>query len=156
MPDPLKAISIGAVILFVVVAMPVVVDSTTGENSQTLQLDEDDTVRLSDRLELTNERIRPPDPENATFTVTDTESLESGTQLIQNGSDATFALGGGNVTVAVTSITDSQPETTTVTVMYPTTYGWPDGARTIANNLGLILVAGAFIVVLGLLRSVIK
>lgn len=155
MPNALQAMSLGVIILFLVVSVPVVVDSTTGDNSQTLQLEEEDTVSLSNRLELTNERIRPPTPENATFTVRDTETLESQTQLIQNGSQATYELSGGNVTVAVTSITDSQTETVTATVTYGTTYGWSDGAQTLANNLPLILVVVGFIVVLGILKSVI-
>lgn len=156
MPNALQAVSVGAVILFVVVAMPVVVDSTSGQNSQTIQFEEGQTERLSDRLEITNDRVRPPSPENATFTVTDTETLESETAIIRNGSEATYALSGGNVTVAVESITDANPETVTATVTYPTTYGWSDGAQTIASNMGLIVIAVAFIIVLGLLGSVIK
>lgn len=156
MPNALQAMSLGVIILFLVVSVPVVVDSTNGETGQTFQLEEEDTVSLSDRLELTNERIRPPSPENATYTVTDTETLESQTQTIQNGSQATYELSGGNVTVAVTSITDSQPETTTVTVSKDTTYGWPEGAQMLADNLAIILVAAAFIVVMGILASVIK
>lgn len=156
MPTALQAVSVGVVILFVVVAMPTVVDSTTGENSQTIQFEEGETHRLSDSLEITNDRVRPPTPENATFTVRDTDTLESDTAVIQNGSQATYALSGGNVTVAVTSITDANPETVTATVSYPTTYGWSDGAQTISSNLGLVVIAVAFIIVLGLLGSVIK
>lgn len=155
MPSIVQALSIGAIILFLVVAVPVVVDSSTGVSSQTLQLEEDETVRLSDRLELENTRIRPPVPENATFTVRDTETLESESNIIANGSSATYELSGGNVSVEVLSITDSNPETATVTVEYPTTYGWTEGTQLLADHLGLLVVVAGFIVIVMLLVGVI-
>jgi len=156
MPKPLQAVSIGAIILFVVVATPMLVNSTSDGQSQTFEIEENATERINDRLEVENVRIRPPSPENATFTVRDTESLDSDTQTIQTGGNATYELSGGNVTVSLVSVTDGTPETALVTVETESMYGWSDGAQTVGGNLPLIIVAVAFIILLALLVSVIQ
>lgn len=152
MPNIVQAVSLGIIILFVVVAIPTVIDATETEGVQTIELEENETERLSDRLEITAENINASANET-TLKLRDTQSLDEQTQTVASGSTTTFNLSDGDVTVTVQEV---EQNTTQSDVSYPRTYGWGDGAKTITDNLGLVLAVAAFIIVLGLLRGVIS
>lgn len=152
MPNITQAVSLGIIILFVVVAIPTVIDAADTNGVQTVELEENETEGLTDRLEITAEDVNASSNET-TLKLRDTQSLDEDTQTIANQSTSTFNLSGGDVTVTVQEVSQN---TTQADVSYPSTYGWSDGAQTLTANLGLVLVVTAFIVVVGLLRSVIQ
>lgn len=155
MPNTLQAVSVGIVILFVVVAMPVVVNGMTGSTSQTVQFDEGETQDLTERLNVTVTNINAT-ANYATVSLEDSATLDSQTETIDEGKESTFTLSGGNVSITVGSIDGGSPETAILSTSTPNQYGWADGASTLADNLGLVIVAVAFIVILGLVGSVIQ
>lgn len=137
---------IGAVLLVLAIAfvLPIAANAPGETYDSVNRIEEDVTVSVSDRLDVTDERVRPSSPENATITVEDTQTLESQTAVIRNGTTETFSFGDGDVNVTVTAVRDTGAD---VVVSWPRIYGMSDATRAIVGYLPIMLVGVAVAIV---------
>jgi len=82
---------------------------------------------------------------DANLTLRDTESGVRDNLTLSVGDSGNYTLPGGNGTITLVSSTNQQA---TVDVFYSSTYGFGSAGKTIVNELGLILVAMVFIIVM--------
>lgn len=150
-----KAIGLGLLVLLVALTVPMMINATDGEQSYRVELVEGEEQQVTNEINVTSENIRPPQPENATITVEDTETLERDTQAIRNGSSAVYQHDGGNVTVTLTDVSEG-PETIRATVDVPRTYGWSGPAQRFGANMGFVLAVVGFIVIAGAIGAMIQ
>lgn len=150
-----KAVGLGLLVLLVVFSVPMMINATDGGETRTVELQEGENTFVTDRINVTSEVIRPSQPANATITVSDSETLESETAVIRNGSSHTYQFSSGNVTVAVTDVSQG-PEVVRTDVTVDRTYGWSGPAKTVAGELGLVFVIVGAIIIAGAIGAMIE
>lgn len=150
-----KAVGLGLLVLLVVFSVPMMIDASEGDRTYRVEFQEGAETEITDRINVTSENIRPPAPENATITVTDTSTFESDTQVINNGSSAVYQFDAGNVTVAITAV-ETSPEAFRADVKVDRTYGWSDGGKSVAGELGLIMVILGAVIIAGAIGAMIE
>lgn len=154
MAVPTKAIGLGVLVLLVVFSVPMMIEATEGDKKYRVEMSENDTTNISDRLNVTADNIQPGDPANATISVEDTRTFESDTKTIEENASATYSFDGGDVTVNVTAI-ETNPEVVRGDVKVDRTYGWSGPGKVIAGELGLILAMLGVIIVAGAIGAMI-
>ena len=146
--ETLKAIfGLGILVLVIAFLVPGMISLTSGESSTVYELNENDSVQVTDRLSLTLQDINETDL-NVTVELTDLQSLQNTTATLENLSTNELQLEGENITVGVGSVYDADTPVR-IDVDYPKMYGWDAGPRTFMQNIEVIVVLIAGIMVMG-------
>ena len=136
-------IGIGVILLLAAVSIPAVIESSQSTQSSRLTIDTAGTDEVTAGLDVA---IADSSNTDANITLTDTESGVDDNVTLSVGDSANYTLPGGNGTITLVSSTNQQA---TIDVFYSSTYGFGSAGKTIVNELGLILVAMVFIIVMG-------
>lgn len=135
----------GILILAVALFIPTFVDTTQGNATQVLELDNGSSVELTDKLSVGAVTVSNTG-NNATIEYTDETSLATNQTLLNVSESGNMTLSGDYVNVTLDSIPEN--ETVRITSTYPPMFGWNAAARTFINNSEIILVMLAGITVL--------
>ena len=132
-------------VLMAAVSVPVLIDATE-QSQEPLELSTGETQTVNHNL---NVRLDSTDTNNstATVTLTDSTTLETDSNSLSVNQTVTTSFDGGNVSTTLTAVSS---DSAMLTVGYPATYGWGDGARTIADNFPVILVVVIFVMIMGI------
>lgn len=130
--------------LLTAVLLPVALDEIETDQTDTITQDTGTTENVTAVFDTTLDSTNAGT--NATYTLTDVEN-SSETNTIAVGSEATFNLDSGDVTV---NVTESNSGDSTATYTYAKTHGWSAGATGLWGILGLLLVLTVFLFVLGI------
>lgn len=145
MPDTSTVFGFVALSLLIAVAIPAAV-SVTGDDIQSVyDLDEGDQATVTQQLELVVEETTATD---ATITLRDDKTLDSETQTITEGDTAKYTIRNESVNVTLKEVEGANANAS-IGVKYSRTYGWDSGAKTVVDNLPLVLVAAGGLVVIG-------
>lgn len=144
------AFGIGILILIVGIAMPVMISSTTQDASTATILDENETAELTDTLQIGLEDVQTSSnyTNNATVSLTNLRDYSTTEATINDSANETLSLSGEDIVVDVDLRSSSSALLSTT---YPATFGWNDGATTIVENLDVIMVVTAIIIITALL-----
>lgn len=145
-------VALGVFVLLAGMILPTAI-SSTGENATTgLQLDEGETTTVTDGLEAT--AVSTADNQSE-IQLRDVETQQVINKTITEGDTATYEFSNRD-TVTVT-VEDSQSQTVYLSpIEYPRSYGWGDGAKMFADNIGLLLVILTFLLFGSVLIAVVE
>jgi len=137
---------VGIVVAAIVgaVMVPVAINNLEGDETTTLTQDTDTTYEVDAQLNSTV--TATTDGSSATVELNDTRTAGTTSNTINVGSNASYDLQGGTVTVTVDSATSTGA---TVTYEYPRDYSYSSGAQSLWGILGLVIVLAMFLLVLG-------
>lgn len=141
------AIVFGLVILAFLAAfyLPVVVEDVEGTRQLNINQTEDSTIQVYHELNATIEDINVGQ-DNISVTLTDTITNNETTHTIDQGVPQDFSIEGETVTVNASIINGGTAE---MEYIYPVDYGWPAELKTIAQNIGLIVMGLVAFLLLG-------
>jgi hypothetical protein len=147
------AFAIGVVALTIAFVIPPMLEAPNEDTASTVQLDEGDVENLNTNLDIT---LIATDKQAGTANVqtTDLTTGETLNETIAVDETATFQMPDGEVTVTVESLTGTK--SATLTASYPATYGFSEGGVAIAENIGILLVAIALLLISGILVTVVN
>jgi hypothetical protein len=131
-------------------SIPSMQAATESPSDVRLDLDEGETATVTEGLTVTADATSNTE---ATVTFEDVETGADNTTTVPEGNTSNWSLPGGNGTV--TNV-DSTANQVTVEIEYPTAYGWNPAGVAIVNNIGLILVIMAFVVIMGAMIVVVR
>lgn len=143
-------IALGLFVLLIGLILPTAINASHTDASRGFQLSENETHRVTDGLSMTIESVQSS---NATITLTDNQTRQSDTQTVQIDATNQFETT-TNETMNVT-LNEIDGNVTKTTVEYSRTYGWNDGAKLFADNLGLLIAIIAFLLAVGGLSAVV-
>lgn len=156
MVDATDVIAIGLFALVVALFVPQLVDGTQDNTESTIEIENDTLYSETERLDISPTDVSSVGS-NATIEVTNSQTLNASEKLLNVSESKSYVLDSENVTVTLNSIrSDSTGQYVTVTVAYPTTFGFGEGAQLFFEQLEFIIVAVGFIIVMGILAVVIK
>lgn len=142
----LRLIGFVLILFLVALSVPLLVDSPGEDVKDAIRFESQEETVINDRLQIFAADINPNDDE-AEITLTDIETLDSQTETIQEGENATFDLGDETVVVEVLRVVGTSDEDVVdVEVVFSPTYGWTETAKTAADNFGVIMVALTLII----------
>jgi len=144
------ALAIGIIALAGAFVLPVFLDATTSDASQTVILETNESAELTDtlRMDLNDVYAGPNYTDNATVALVNQRTLDSTNAVINDTENATLSLSGENTTVAVDLRT---ADSAMLQASYPPTFAWGSGASAIVNNLPVLLMIALTIIVLATL-----
>lgn len=142
-------IAFGVLVLFVGLLLPAVITAANTDASTTQSLDEGTPETITPGLNIT---LDSSDGTNATITVTDTNTLDSETNILVEGDTANYSTNNETTTVTAGTI---NANSTTATIEYSRTYGWAGGPKAFVGQLDVMLALLAFLLVFGGLWAVI-
>lgn len=142
--------ALGVFVLLIGLIFPTAIDASHTDATAGFELSEGENTTVTDGLRMAVESV---EGDNATISLTDTQTRESERQTLTIGETGTFTTNGETSNVTVESINSNN--VTTSTVEYSRTYGWGDGPKTFVDNLGLILAILAFLMGVGALAGVV-
>jgi len=135
----LKAVfAIGVLGLAVALLVPTLVDATQDDARQHIEMYENDTRDITDRLSFYLQDVNGTSG-NATVELRDDTNFNNQTRELSSQSTNTIQLSGSNVTVDTQQVYDNDTSVRFV-VDYPPTFGWSDGPAAFMSNIGLIIV----------------
>lgn len=145
------------VLLMTAMVVPSMIAAVDGTNEATFHnLSTGDEIDITDNnpLILDVVAVNATD-DNATIDLTDNDTKQTIRRDIDNGQSAIYAFDGGNVTVAVTSVTAAVSDEVSVTVTYPTEYGLSDEATLLLSTFPILILTLGFIVAGSVIISVV-
>jgi len=141
--------ALGIIGLAVAFLIPTLVGAASGDSTSYMELHQNDTQSLTDRLSLSLDDVNGTD-KNVTVTLRDETDFDNTTAEISTGSQREVQLSGENVTIAVRTVYDAN-KSVKMAVDYPPMFGWVSGAAVFINNIGVILVLLGGIMLLAIL-----
>jgi len=131
--------------LLAAIFAPVALDATNNDDVQTYTQNTGETVEIDSTLDATLDSTNTGT--NATYTLTDTDANDSVTKTIAVGSEATYNLAGGDVTV---NVSEANAGNATAEFTTAIDYGWSGGASAIWNLIGVFIVLALLLFAVGL------
>lgn len=145
----LWAFGIGVFALALALIVAPMITATTADTTATNYIDENESVSLTDTLSLAVTDINTSGTEYmVTLEATDENTLSTAQTTLNTTENATIQLSGDAINV---NVDDRGTDTALVSATYPPAFGWNGGARAMLDNLGVVIVITAVIMVLGLL-----
>lgn len=134
--------------LFAAFSVPTLITASQDEQEQTLTIETGETRELTDRIGVT---LIESDNTEATVEIEELGTGNTDEITLSENSTEEWAINGdsGDVTLIETTNNDAE-----ITVSYSPTYGYSEAGKTIVNNIGLLIIAVIFIVVMGFVRVV--
>lgn len=145
MPKTTAPVALGILALLIAVAVPASIAVINDPAQGTFDLDEGDTVTVTQTLDVIIEETTQTD---ATVTLRDSETLSSETQTLSEGQTAEYTVDNESMNVTLRAAQGANANAT-VLVEYPRTYGWDSGAKTFIENMPFILVVVLGFVLIG-------
>lgn len=142
--------ALGIFVLLIGLIFPTAIDASHTDATAGFELSEGENTTVTDGLRMAVESV---EGDNATISLTDTQTRETESQTLTIGETGTYTTNGETSNVTVESINSNN--VTTSTAEYSRTYGWGDGPKTFVDNLGLILAILAFLMGVGALAGVV-
>lgn len=150
MSKVVNAFALGILVLAVAVFIPTLINATQEDQMETMEIRDNQTVSVTDRLSIGVADINLT-AGDANVTATNSDTLNSQTQRVSEGSEAMMEMDGGNVTVGVDTLTaDARGEYAQLTVAYSPMFGWDSGARLFVEHWPVLLAAIGFLIVVAL------
>lgn len=148
------AFALGIIVLAAALFVPALIEATEEPATETLSLDNGTQSELTERLSVGVVGVNASaTPSNATVEYTDETSFATNSTTVDVGNESTVTIDGDNLTTGVESVDGSTVQFNTT---YPPMYGWNSGARLFFENSGLLLVALAGAMVVGLAAVAVK
>lgn len=141
----------GLIILIIGVAVGPVASELQQNQTQTDYLSEGESTDLPGEIRLSVDKIQTSGTSNVTVSLRDTETNQTQTDTIDQGTESSFSFE-DSITVRADSITSQEA---TLNSSYSRAYGWSGPAKTVKGELPLILVLGSGIVVFGFLFAIL-
>lgn len=143
------------IILLIIVGMAfygsILVDEPTVDRTLSLNQSESEEITVYNDLNATLTMVDQGN-DNVTVELKDTSTDETATNTFDVGTAVDFQLEGSTISVNATSIND--PSTAMMEYTYPPTYGWPEPLKTVADNIGFVVMGFVlFILVVGLILA---
>lgn len=145
MPDTATVFGFVVLTLLIAVAVPAAVSITTDDATVTYDLDIGETETVTEQLVVI---VQDSSKTDAEITLRDDKTLDSQTETLNESETQQYTVSNETVNVTLQQAGGAQANAT-VAVDYPRTYGWSDGAKTVVDNLPLMLVAAGGLVVIG-------
>lgn len=144
------AFGIGVLILIVGLLVPAMITSTTQDTTEAVILEENETAELTDTLQIGLDQVQTSASytDNATVSLTNLRDYDSTQAVINDTASDTLTLSGDSITVAVDLRTSSSA---LLSATFAGTFGWNDGARTVMQNMDVIIVLLAILFSLALI-----
>ena len=143
-------VAIVFIAVFVAFTFPVIIDGVPGTTSITTTIDEGDSERVTENLQVTVVESTGGDVE---VTATNLRTGDSETYIINDSSYQDYTLNGQTVTITAG---DTTQQRSTLTVEYPRTFGWNESALWLSDNLGIFLTLIAFVTIMAGLGAVYR
>lgn len=143
-------LALGLFVLLAAFAIPPAIDATNNRDSSVHLIDVDETVEVTPGLEVT---VEDSTNSQSTLLFTDVDSGLTHNTTIQEGATQNFTLDNEFVEVTLQDATNADAQ---IRLEYAHTYGWAPGAKTLAEQMDVVLVLFAFVVVLGSIGAVIS
>lgn len=147
----MASMAIGVGLLAVALLFTPVMDTTTSDTTQYLEVDNGTTENVNDRMSIEAEEINGT---NSTVTLENRGDFNSTTKTIDAAVETEFNLSGETLLVSNTEIIDNNT-TARYRVTYPPTFGWNGFAGTFFTNLDLLLAALGLLLVVWPLVAVL-
>jgi len=148
------AFALGLVVLVVALFIPTLVGTSLEDARTTLNLSEDESTELTDKLrvEVTNATTSPSvpaTPSNATIEYTDLGNLDTNSSVMDQGTNTTLNLSGDSIDTGMEFVTNDSAR---FNVTHPPMFGWNDSARSFIGFMdtllvllgGMLLIGGAW------------
>lgn len=126
-------------VLLGAIAIPSAIESKDDTVIEAAQIDTGETAFFNDQIEIS---VIDSSQTETTIRVTDTETGDTENATIEESAETTFNFQAGDITVR-NDVSNNQGAT--LTVEYPAIYGFSPAARTIGDNLAIILISAFFI-----------
>lgn len=139
----------GLLLLVILAAfyIPFVIDDTTGTRMLAINQTEGTEIQVYHELNASISNINAGQDE-IDVTLKDTETRNETAGTLSEGVAQDFILEGETITVNATIINGGTAE---MEYTYPVDYNWPDGAKTLVDNLGLIIMGLLVFLFIGVL-----
>jgi len=151
MANPIKAVIVfGIFVLAVSLLVPTLITATTSNQTSVLELEENETRELTEKLTTTAQKVNPPG-DNATISFEDTTALKTNSTYLNATSspNGNVTLSGDQINVSLRSV--SNDSVATVSISYPPMFGWIDGARSFINESGLLIAMVSVVAIIGVI-----
>lgn len=144
--------------LIAAIGLPIAVDEIAGNTSVQYTQQNGTAQEVNAELNSTVTDVETAGTtDNATVELNDTRTSGTTSKTIDNGSTATYSLDGGDVDVTLDDAnTTANPDEATLTYEYQKDYAWGGAASSLWDNLGLIIILGAFLFFTGTALSVMR
>lgn len=126
-------------VLLGVISIPIAVDSTDSTSIESVTLSEGETVEINGGISLS---VVTTEQTETNVTVVNTESEDSLSRVIQEGSTETFSFSEGDIQITAVETTN---QNAVLSVEYPNTFGYNENISLITDNLALLLIVMVFI-----------
>jgi len=142
-------IGLTVLLLLGAVAIPAMQSASSEQQTVRLSIDEGDSAGVTTGLNATVVNTTQTD---GTIRVTDTETGVTDNLTMPEGDTVNYTLPGGNGSVTLVT---ANPNDATIDARHSPTYGFGSSATAFVDELGLILVAMLFLVVMASVKVVI-
>jgi len=144
---------VGIVVMLVVVLIvtsfvlvPVGLASLQGTSTDTLNQSVGETVEVTGNVNATLDSTSLTSPESATITLNDTDTADSTTKTINNGTSETYSLQGGDINVSVENVESGYAISS---YEYSTRHNLGGGTSTLIGIVGLVGVLALVLLFIG-------
>lgn len=126
-------------VLLGVISIPIAVDSTDSTSVESVTLSEGESTEINGGISVS---VVTTEKTETNVTVVNTESGDSISRTILEGSTETFSFSEGDIQITAVETTN---QNAVLSVEYPNTFGYNENMNLITDNLELILIVMLFI-----------
>lgn len=151
-----KAIGLAVIVLFVAFAVPQFVTTSSDgdlERTETITGGVGDSVQFNDALVV---GLEDKNSQTVDLQLTSVQTGDNTTVTLTESESASLSLDNRTITITAIDVQVGTDGDVTVRVNYPNDFGWTTEAKTLTNNLPVLFVAVAFVIVAGLITAVMR